>query len=225
MGSCSGSGSTFIATSLAFVAGQHREGITYLEGGGHDGEHSLPFYELSLDKHISPRRFVDFFKEKEEGRLTNNRVNLYRNVNWVVRITNSTAIITPGEVAGEYIVWDKPSELRNSDLIICVVDSLPCRVIAGKKIVDICRENYADKTLWLFNRTDTQREAKDAEKFLKVKGDFYVPAQPWEDFRKAQNLFTSIMDSGNQNNILAPKPLPKLKAVMEELAQYILTLY
>lgn len=225
MGSCSGSGSTFIATSLAFAAAQYRDGITYLEGQGHDREHSLPFYELSLDKHISPRRFVDFFKEKEEGRLTNNRVNLYGNVNWVVRVTNSPTVITPGEVAGEYIIWDNPSELRNSDLIICVVDSLPCRVIAGKKIVDICRKNYADKTLWLFNRTDTQREAKDAEKFFKVKGNFYVPAQPWKDFCRAQNLCTSLMDPVNLNNIMTPKPLPKLKAVVEELVQYTLTLY
>lgn len=222
-GACRGAGATFIATSLAFVMAQYEEGVTYLEGCGHEGRHSLPLYELSLDKRISQRRFADFFAMKEEKKPIDNRVNLYKDVNWVVRRSGGNSLISPEEVAGRYIIWDNPPDLKNSDLIICVIDILPSKVLAGRETVEHCCKNHKNKTIWLFNRADSQRQVKAAEKFLEIKGDFCIGMQPQEDFYRAQNSCSSLMD--NDKNLLLPKPLPKLAATFEEVAQHIRVLY
>ena len=100
IGGCRGCGATFVAAGLAFAMGRRPEGekkgIAYLEGVSHDdgpggSGHSLPYYELSLDRHISAGRFSDMFAVKREGKDPSNRLNLYGNVNWAVRTDMSPA--------------------------------------------------------------------------------------------------------------------------------------
>jgi hypothetical protein len=235
---CEGAGATFLATTLAFIMGKYNDRVTYLEGSSHQGNHSLTLHELFLDKYIWNRRFVDFFYMKSQGEPLNNRVNLYKNVNWVVQKTTEKSnwtLITPNEVAGEYVLWDNPTSISQeelfekhmgeADLILCVVDVLPSKVLASIGTIEKLKARYLHKTLWLFNKVADSKDKSYAEKFLKIKADYVIDLQPQEDFYKAQRQCISLSDVTAKPMAYAPALLPKIRATMEELAQEILTLY
>ena len=169
---CRGCGATFVATGLAFALAQGAAGdtdaaappaasVTYLEGAAHDAGHSLPYYELSLEKNVSRRWFADFFVLKKSGAATDNRLNLYAGVNWVVRTEESPPEIAlaPAEVAGRYVIWDEPVALgaaEEPDLVLFVADPLPSRAYAARARAQLCRQRYGPRVRWLMNRVPAE---------------------------------------------------------------------
>lgn len=199
IGACRGCGATFVSVGLAFALGRQKEaaakGITYLEGISHDdavrsGGHSLPYYELSFDKNISAKKFTDYFALKKANKLSVNRLNLYGNVNWVVRTDNSPSgvFLTPEDVPGRFVLWDEPGPVGTAaepDLAIVVFDTLPSRVMAGQQKINMCRERFGSRILWVMNR-DCKLAANRTEKFLKIKADHRLTAEPFEKILSAE---------------------------------------
>lgn len=240
VGTCSGCGATFVALSLAFVMADKTDGVTFLEGRSRDEEkfHPAPFYEISLDKHIPKRRFADFYKLKSCGEKTDNRANIFANVNWAVRgpcesgnrqsdenvCPSGASDILPEDVAGKYIIWDDKNGMERADLILAVIDPLPSKVMASYEKIEEIR-NYAEhKVKWLFNG-GRKSDVKAAEKFLDIKADFVLPTEPAEKLYEAQKRNTFIADPANRNDKTAPQLSLLMQEKLEEIAVYIKTLY
>ncbi len=256
-GGCRGCGATFTAVALSLVMARSSDRVTYMEDFSalaekrHFLEEPNVFYELSLDKHISRRRFADFALLKENGKRTDNRVNLYSNVNWVVKLPDSTSAINvmPNEVAGEYIMWDSTALFTDNrlcsyysenktnrinegtsssciltpNLILCVIDPLPSRVMASQKHIDFLKECFGEITLWIFNN-GTSEDITYAEKFLGIKADFCIPMEETLTFYEAQRRNTHPVACDNLGRFKYSFKAETVQA-FESIAQYILTLY
>lgn len=221
------SGVTFTAVTLCLFMAQYEEGVTYFEDKSEKARGGGVFYELSLDKHISSRRFVDFFEMKQKGEATNNRLNLYEGVNWAVRGPNTAvdALLEPGDVAGRYILADTEQATEKSALVLCVVDGLPSKVMAARELVEMCKRDFETRTIWILNRIGSERQRKQIEKFLGISGDYVISFQPQESFYEAQRGGYILGNPSDRKNPLAPHLEPEVEAVFEELAGDILTLY
>lgn len=91
-----GAGTTFVATSLAFLLSK------FVEKSRNNGETPLPacvsyvemrrprsgesqvYFSAGLDRRFGQGRFIDFFQLYKEGRPLNRNVNLHKGINWVV---------------------------------------------------------------------------------------------------------------------------------------------
>lgn len=256
-GGCRGCGATFTAVTTALFMARSSDRVTYMEDFSASIKNpnlldeAAVFYDLSLDKHINKSRFADFDLLKETGKRTDNRVNLYSNVNWVVKLPGSLSCssIAPDEVAGRYILWDSPSLFLNGrsllqhgenkacsinkgtspnftlkpNLILCVIDPLPGKVMASAEHVNFLKENFSEVTLWIFNNGSNE-DIKHAEKFLRIKADFCIPMENRRIFYEAQKRHThpAAFDASVRQKAYFKDETIK---VFEELARYILTLY
>lgn len=233
---CVGGGATFVATNLSLIMGRYQDGVAYLEGRQHT-DHSLPFYELSLDKHINKKRLVDFSELKSLGKPTDNRVNLYDNVNWAVRLTDSLgeqavlSEVEPHDIAGRYILWDsgtrngcREKSCSEPDLILCVIDTLPSKVLAAAENIEELKARYHDKIRWVFNRSEA-KTITEAEKFLGIKGDFSISEEAAEKIAESQRVGVALAAKNSEKSRHLPTLSPKIRSEFDEIASYIFTLY
>ena len=243
-GTCSGCGATFVAISLALVMANETDGVTFLEERktpGSEKSHPAPFYEISLDKHITERRFADFFALKAAGEKTDNRANMFHNVNWAVRnpgyaekytkevrdknmSEGISCFLMPEDVAGRYIIWDDRDGMEEADLILAVVDPLPSKVMASCEKVKQIKQSMYHKVRWVFNG-GRKTDVKAAEKFLGIKADFVLPAEHREKFYEAQKRCLFLTDPANELDRTAPRPSDMMQETLEEIAFYIKTIY
>lgn len=225
-GACCGCGATFIAVSLAEALALYSDSVAYLEGACHDNCHSIPFYELSLDRNIWPGRFNDFYDLKKHGLPLNSRVNYFRGVDWVVSTGGKKEPgkeIHPEEIAGEYVICDNAPDAVRSDLTICVIDVMPAKVLASAEIVSKLKEESGDHIRWIMNKTRGRNSISDAEKFLGVKADWSLCAADEEAVYDAQF-------KGEPVTAMSLEEMQKgssygFACTLNEIAMYILTLY
>ena len=203
-GGCRGAGVTFIASSLALFLAEIVDGVAFVE---------------------SPR--TSNFKEEPRisdllslgGEHHRKRLNVQHNVNWIFReggIKKSCKNEEERVLTGRYVIYDSPCDFRSFDLIICVVDSLPSKVIASVKSTGHLKEYFSGKTFWVLNR-GKEEEKRAIEKYLGIKFDAIIPIESAESFYKAERF---------------ARPLAKSKFIREDvkisiknIAEYIASLY
>ncbi len=203
-----GAGATFIAINLAFKLAELVEGVTFAEGQKESVDCVKPYHILAVDKQFNQRRFIDFFKEDEAGCNVSSRMNLYKKVNWAVRLPDnykqSSKLgcdrqqshspddehqhkeIDYRRLAGKYIIVDNPFNAEDMDLLIGVVDPLPARILSGIDIYDKLKQFDIPKTIWLLNKNNNHVNRRDVENFLKVKFDLEMELIPETILYKAQ---------------------------------------
>lgn len=73
-----GAGATFVSMRLALELADMGKSTSYVESrfGGYD--------ILTMDRHFPKKEFVDLFDRQSRGLPVDNRINLYKGVNWVV---------------------------------------------------------------------------------------------------------------------------------------------
>lgn len=203
-GASSGAGATFTATKLAMAMAAKTDGVTYLETHICDcfacRRKPLVFYGKELRNSIFAGRFADFFYMKFLGDETAGRANLYKGVNWAVRTDCSPCCtLLPVDVAGRYVIWDNPPEknaFESADLIFCVLVPKREHVMAGAEFAKDCLKAHIGRTKLVFNRVNSASELRHAESYIGRKADFVMP----EGTAEAQKT-------------------------IDDLAEYILTLY
>ena len=203
-GGCRGAGTTFIASSLALFLAEIVDGVAFVE---------------------SPK--VNSFKEEPRisdllslgDKSSKKRLNVQYNVNWIFRedsIKKSCKNEEERGLNGRYVIYDDPCDFRSFDLIICVVDALPSKVIASVKSTGHLKEYFSGKIFWVLNRGKDE-EKRAIEKYLGIKFDAVIPIESAESFYKAERF---------------ARPLAKSKFISEDvkisiknIAEYIASLY
>lgn len=213
VGACGGVGATYVASNLALAIAKKNGGAAYLEthlcGCPMCLRKPLTFYRQRLHNGIFPGRFADFFYMKLMGENTQNRVNLYKGVNWAVRREDSPcSLLTPEDIAGKYVIWDDPpiyglngaaadSVIADKlDLILCVARPDVEYMASGAGSIKKCFKEGGTKTRLIYNLINSAASLRAAEKYIGIKGDFFI----WKD-------------------------LPEEEKSIEKIAEYILTLY
>ncbi len=202
VGASGGAGATFIATSLAVAMAALGAGTAFLQthlcGCRECLSRPLLYYELGLDNAFLPGRFADLFALKHAGGRTDNRANLYRGVNWVVRRPASPPVLLePEDIAGDYVIWDEPPLFTGAggdggvsgadfDLLLLVLRPERAHMMAGLDTLRICLSRWGSICRLVFNMTADRAALRQAEHLAGRKGDFYIaeePAQADEDIR------------------------------------------
>lgn len=186
-----GAGATFIAMGLALKMAEMTAGVTFLEGKAHQEESRSPYRILASDRGFKEKHFIDFFKE--EGGRPGLRTNLYNKVNWVVR--GLAAPEAPGAaqaapdcrlLPGSCIIIDNPVSYEDLDLIVCVADPLPSRIMAGLETFRRIREQAIVPVIWLLNKNCPPVSRRQVETFLKTRFTHVMPLIPAEVFYRAE---------------------------------------
>lgn len=203
VGASGGAGATFIATSLAVAMAALGAGTAFLQthlcGCRECLSRPLPYYELGLENAFLPGRFADLFALKHAGGRTDNRANLYRGVNWAVhRPASPPVLLEPGDIAGDYVIWDEPPLFTGAggdggvsgadfDLLLLVLRPERAHMMAGLDTLRICLSRWGSICRLVFNMTADRAALRQAEHLAGRKGDFYIakdPAQADEDIRR-----------------------------------------
>lgn len=119
------------------------------------------------------------------------------------------------KIPGRYMVVDAPPKenLQEMDLVVCVTDPLPSKLIAGEDTIKSIRENrirtgrgfaptmnIPTPCLWVLNKDNPKVNHRQLEKFMKVKFDFAIPMIDPEEFYRAEYngmpVFKAIMRPG-----------------------------
>lgn len=191
----SGAGATFTAMGLALRMAEMTEGVTFLEGQDSGAESRRPYRILAVDREFREKRFTDFFaaaeKNGEGGGRPGLRTNLFRKVNWVVR--GPAAPEAPGAAApdcrllpGSRIIVDRPVNPEDMDLIVCVVDPLPSRIMAGLETFRRIKEQALVPVIWVLNRSNPAVSRRQTETFLRTEFTHVIPLIPAETFYRAE---------------------------------------
>lgn len=201
IGCCQGAGATFISTSLVLAMASEVGGVAYIESPSANKyrQESSVANELSVKRKLSGNEAIqyDVLWEFREKWADEDPLKLERS--WI-----------------EYAIYDNPKSYRDFDLMICVVDSLPSKILASIKTIAHLKEYFSNRVLWILNREYGQN-IRVIEKKLGIRFDYTIPVQPLETFYKAEvqgrPLFkTKMIDEG-------------IVKTVENLAKYIVELY
>lgn len=132
-----------------------------------------------------------------------------------VNLLPGLARIPYEKIPGRYMIVDTPpmETLQEMDLVVCVTDPLPSKLIAGENIIRSIRENrirtgrgfapamnIPTPCLWVLNKDNSRVNHRQLEKFMKIKFDFAIPMLDPEEFYRAEYsgmpIFKAIMRPG-----------------------------
>lgn len=163
VGMGSGAGASFIGVSLAYYASQTSKRKTaYVQLDGKKERYKTDIYDaLGMDKRFAGREFLDFFLLLDEGKSVKHVRNIDENINWALEIPYAMKkkqnvckekndlseqlkyMRLVNNIDGDFIICDfgaggmvKPDEralYEDMDVVICVIDPLPSRLLGASE--------------------------------------------------------------------------------------------
>lgn len=199
-----GSGTTFVATSLAkYIASEMKKPVAFIELT-HNGSHEPLLYEaLGMDQRFSSRTFISFFAEIQDHKYIKRLKNTDAGINWAIRtpkdrenqvcLTSLEEIRLLNNICGDFIVCDLGSEfyaesMEEMDALVGVIDPLPSKLMAAKKLFHQIRleELGGRRIFWVVNKNNHGVNNRLLKRFLKLKNPITIPLIPEEWFYVAQ---------------------------------------
>jgi hypothetical protein len=193
-----GAGATFVALSLAAEAARtcgkavaFAELITYYCGK------SMTYEILGMDKRFRTRHFECFYSELAGGRYIRQLKNMDQMVNWALAVpaemsaglelsaADESRLVN--NIYGDIVICDlggsfNEKRIREMDVVVCVVDPLPSRLIANHDMFACLRQeekNGAD-ILWVINRMNSGINMRCFRDYLRLKDAVRIPLVPLE---------------------------------------------
>ena len=172
VGISEGVGTTTVAAAAAAAIGkQYGRTVFLADAAQRDGKASAA-ESLCLTKALKGGRQV-----------------LYQNVNWQLQPSGKKL------PAGGYVIADQPPQTQwhACDVLVGVIDPLPSRILAGIKRYRLLREEENQRLLrqeksllWVQNKANAAADARETERFLKLRFDAALPLLPQEFFYEAE---------------------------------------
>jgi len=186
-----GAGATFTAMGLAVKMAEMTEGVTFADGRQHE------------EGGYSARRLlaVDRLFEKKAAAMGSGpgkRTNIYHKVNWAVcgqlcpgaggQKTGPEELKEPDyrTFPGKYIIVDSPQNTEDMDVIVCVVDPLPSRIMAGLETFRRIKEQQLVPVIWVMNKANSAAGRREVETFLRLRFTHSIPLVEAEAFYRAE---------------------------------------
>ena len=195
VGICEGAGATTVAAAAAAAIGRQHGRTVFAEG-----QRPQPGRMRTLD-------YLGLEQVLKKGKLP-----IYQDVNWQIAgfggrardvgfencgrlargaACEDAAALTP---AGGIWILDEPpqAQWQRCDVLVCVVDPLPARVLAGLARHHCLRTEQKEREsrgehslLWVMNKENPAVDRRELERFLKIRFDAALPLLPTEFFYQA----------------------------------------
>ena len=222
IGMCAGAGATTVAFTAAEYLRAHLKKtgalVTFLEL---DPKTEVPagraYDKIGIDRRFAGREFVSAFKVASEGKPLKNLLNIDGGINWALRSPNAPepALTAPtifrllNNIRGDVVICDIPGYsffggtcnrdilmaiLADLDMIICIFDPLPSRLLASVPTAEVCRaaSSAGVKTQWVFNKFNPGVDLREAVRFTGIRDYLPFPAIPAEMIYKAEYACRSL---------------------------------
>ena len=214
----------FAATEyLAAIASKSGKTVTMLELNPANGASAGWSYDkVGIDRRFAGRSYTPIYRIASEGKPLKNVVNIDSGINWALRVpgissspehgvVSSTPVLLRllNNVHGNIIVCDIsaynffhiPSGrdtltmlLADLDLIICVFDPLPSRLLVSVPATEACRAatSAGSKTRWVFNKMNPGVDIREVIRFTGIKDFLPFPAIPIETVYRTEYACRSL---------------------------------
>lgn len=202
----SGAGASFIGVSLAYFAAQMSERNTaFVQLDGKRERCKTDIYDaLGMDKRFAGREFVDFFNLLDDGKSVKHVKNIDENINWALEIPYAMKRKQNGckekndlseqlkymrlvnNIDGNFIICDfgadnlmKPGEralYEDTDVIICVIDPLPSRLLGASEQLKFIRslKIRGHKVITVINKDNPGVNRRELRDFLSYGEGLYT---------------------------------------------------
>jgi len=199
-----GSGATFISTSLAkTLAGQKKKAVAFAELRRGSGRGFLTYDSLGMDRRFLSGDFLSFYSFVKERRYIRGCRNMDGGINWALMTPEENAeklALSPLEEArlinniyGDIVICDMGDDICRSrldemDIIICVVDPMPSKLIGSRRIYQKLKEEELKGRglIWVVNKYNGGVNRKHFKDYVRIKDPVVIPLMRPEYFYSAE---------------------------------------
>lgn len=191
MGSGRGVGTSFVATSIAVQwAAQREKAVAFVELFDEERGKSWIYDIVGMDKRFGSRKYESLYNKIKHGRYIRGLTNMDMGVNWAVpgpedRVSGLTGVQESrliNNISGDVIVCDlgfefKEEIIADMDVIVCVVDPKPSKLIASRKLYQQIKQEQINgrKIIWVINKVNGGINKRCFRDYIKIKDAFEIP--------------------------------------------------
>ena len=188
-----------------------------------NGAHAGWSYDkVGIDRRFAGRNYIPIYRVAAEGKPLKDVVNIDSGINWALRVPGISSSLQQGLVSstpillrllnnvhGNIIVCDIsaynffhiPSGrdtltmlLADLDLIVCVFDPLPSRLLVSVPATEACRAaaSAGSKIRWVFNKLNPGVEIREVIRFTGIKDFVPFPAVQIETVYRTEYACRSL---------------------------------
>lgn len=165
----------------------------------------LLYDSLGMDKRFEGREFICFYKRLKDREGIKGIANVDERINWVLPTpydVKESRYLSPIEalhlvnnVSGDVVICDLPGGerlengmnredspglidiLNDMDILVCVIDPLPSRLLAGESFVNELKKavDMGMKVIWVLNRYNSGINDRELKDFLRIRDYIQIP--------------------------------------------------
>ncbi|GHU64592.1 hypothetical protein AGMMS49983_10630 [Clostridia bacterium] len=207
VGLSAGVGTTTLALAMAeCLAGNGTAGeagsktapvacLEIAEGPEVGSSSGLSYDKIGIDRHFAGRDYISFYRLAAEGKPVMGKVNLSGGVNWALRmpvdlrhkVGAPSLLRLIDNIEGAPVLCDISSALPVETLadvlsdmhrIICVVDPLPSKLLAGGRVMEQVRsaEHAGIPVVYVLNKMNAGVNVREVKRFVSLNNPVEIPA-------------------------------------------------
>jgi hypothetical protein len=232
VGLSAGAGTTTLALAAAecLAAGNKKAGrkavpvalLEVAEGPAEESSAGLPYDKIGLDRHFAGRDYISFYRLAAEGKPLSGKCNLSGGVNWALRMPVDTRhpvgaaalLRLIDNVEGSPVLCDISSALSREALadvladlhrIVCVVDPLPSKLLAGGRVMEQVRsaEHAGIPVVYVLNKMNPGVNLREVKRFVSLNEPVEIPAVKPQTIYAAEYACRSLADEPDFRSALA----------------------
>jgi hypothetical protein len=183
------------------------------EGPDEGSSAGLPYDKIGIDRHFAGRDYLSFYRLAAEGKPLAGRFNLSGGVNWALRmpvdvrheIGAAALLRLIDNIGGAPVRCDISSALSQAALadvladmhrIVCVVDPLPSKLLAGGRVMEQVRsaEHAGIPVVYVLNKMNPGVNLREVKRFVSLNEPVEIPAVKPQAVYAAEYACRSLAD-------------------------------
>ena len=200
VGAARGAGASLIATSAAKALSldkKRRVSLVEILTADNYANKPLLYDSLGIDRRFAGREFISFYERIKNDEDLRGLTNVDERINWVLPapedmekdglLTEIEALRLINNISGDVLLCDLPSAVLGSlvsdmDILICVIDPLPSRLLAGESFIEEIKKLEANgkKLVWVINKYNAGINKRELAGFLRLRETAQFPLIPGE---------------------------------------------
>lgn len=173
----------------------------------------LIYDKIGMDRHFAGREFISFYRLAAEGKPVAGRANYSGGVNWALRMPGdadypigaAALLRLIDNIEGSPLICDISAALSRETLadvlsdmhrIVCVVDPLPSKLLAGGKVIEQVRsaEHSGIPVVFVLNKMNAGVNLREVRNFINLRDPIAAPAVDIRAVYAAEYACRSLAD-------------------------------
>lgn len=190
-----GTGTTFVATALAFYFRDQGESVTFVQCLDVCNGRELLYDSVAMEQRFARRTYLDVYQRIREGMSWQDRRNQEEGIHWILprrsqdgkealdAVQKQRMVLS---VRDEVCIFDFEADyswdnlLMDMDVVVVVADPLPSKLIGGAGRFTALKklELSGSKVVWAVNRDNDGVSRRQVQAYLKGRPDIWIPVFP-----------------------------------------------